>query len=131
MQTVRVQLRELVGFDAGSDEQRWLTTDKTALLHRGAVAVVKDVDVGQIFQRRLVDTGVVVLSPVEAERDVIEGLASLVSRLRLLDAFFALLVDALYVFPVDQQQDPVLRVCLAGQVGSVELRHALPQVHVH
>ncbi|MNJ55487.1 hypothetical protein D3C77_509800 [compost metagenome] len=103
MHAVRIQLDEVISGDISGDEQRRLTADEPALLHRSAVAVVQDVHVGQVFQRRLIDAGVVVLGAVEAEQDVIEGAAILVERCDFAVGVAVFGVNALHIATINQQ----------------------------
>ncbi|MNJ53231.1 hypothetical protein D3C77_486110 [compost metagenome] len=100
--SVRVGRNKFIGRHVSSDEERGLAADEPALLHRGAVAVVQDVHVGQVLERRPVDAGVVVLRSVEAEQDVSEWLAILVEGRDLSEGFPVLRIDTLDVSPVDQ-----------------------------
>ncbi|MNC54297.1 hypothetical protein D3C75_1037730 [compost metagenome] len=91
---------------------------------------MQDVHVGQVFERRLVDVGIVVFGAEEAERDVVEWLAVLVGRVRRSEVFAAFLVNPLLILSVDQQQHAILLVLFAGQLSGVEHRHAFLQVDV-
>ncbi|MNT11262.1 hypothetical protein D3C72_1461350 [compost metagenome] len=125
MNAVGVQLGKLVRADVRGDEQRGLAADEPALLHRGAVAVVQDVHISQVFQRRLIDAGVVVLGAIEAEQDVVEGPAVLVERRKLREGVAILCVDTLEIPAFDQQKHPVLGISGAFQAVRAECRHAL------
>ncbi|MNH23585.1 hypothetical protein D3C79_834900 [compost metagenome] len=130
MHAVRVHLGKLVSTDVCGNEQRRLRADKPALLHRGAVAVVQDVDVSQVFQRRLVDARVVVLGAIEAKQDVVEGAAILVERRDLAVAVAVFGVDALDVAAINQQQHAVLGARCALQAVRAEHGHALQQADI-
>ncbi|MNH26903.1 hypothetical protein D3C79_869850 [compost metagenome] len=91
---------------------------------------MQDVHISQVFQRRLVDAGIVVLGSVEAEQDVIERLAILVERLGLGVGLAVLAVETLDVLSIYQQQDSVLLFLDAIEVLLAELGHAFQQTDV-
>ncbi|MOA04895.1 hypothetical protein D3C78_1244680 [compost metagenome] len=91
---------------------------------------MQDVHISQVFQRRLVDAGIVVLGAVEAEQDVVEGPAVLVERRELREGIAILCVDTLEIPAFDQQKHPVLGISGAFQAVRAECRHALEQTDV-